>query len=98
MSLPTVTAQGKAYDSVGNPIAGAVVYYRLVCPPSGSSGAFDGSNQETESAGDGSIDISLLANAEYEIWIGRGERRSLVTTTATPVQIPALLSAQTANQ
>lgn len=84
--------------ATGYVIGNEALYYKLVVPPDGDGFAYTGATQTAVTGEGGLITLELLANSSYMFWLGRGQKVSLTTTSASPVAIPLTLSAPTANQ
>lgn len=91
-----VFAETTVYSGV-SPVAGATISYRITVPPKEHVGAFCGEEIKVVADGAGFIRVEVWQFAEYEFWYGRGKREVLITEDQSPVTIPALLSAETAN-
>jgi hypothetical protein len=87
MPYPTATLSDKLLDASGNVPANAKVYYRLVTPP--GPGAFDGRTLSViPDPGTGAFSFTIFENAEYEIWVNRGQPVSFTTNTDPTQALP----------
>lgn len=92
-----VYATSTSFDLGIGAIPGQTIYYRLVEAPTGIVGVFLGDTKSAMSDSSGVFLVELWANSQYEFFFGRGEKQTLITTDVSPVAIPTLISAESAN-
>jgi hypothetical protein len=79
MAPNTCQVLGTLYDDFDAAISGTQVYYRLVAPPPISGLAYTGATKSVLTESNGTFSATVWQNAEYQFWVGSGERVTILT-------------------